>query len=360
MQRYVTKALKGYYPEDNRVKASTNDKAPSTVAALAYVKSVVKEGLCGEAAEAYLESILSGDSKEEATAEATRAYITAFNRGERYEEGGACAAADKAWKDARRKGGKDHVLEATLAFISAWPGVKEGNLCAVSGTNYVTAVLAGKSHLEATTVSMRGFINAFKQLAAAGKPLKDAACHDASKAFFESVPDKSDPVIGAAFTAFSDKIFAGNGVIFDPVCLSALETFIDSHAAGDDLLTSNLKAARSFFKSFVSGLDIPADSPCATATLSYSSALGSSKPTSAGTAGMVAYITEAIRQGDRKVDPVCGAATLAYWDAYIEKKSEAAASEAAAVAYLDTLEKNPDFDTNSACGKAAEAYIAEF
>ena len=360
VQRYVTKAFKGYYPEDNRVKASTNDKAPSTVAALAYVRSVVKEGLCGEAAEAYLESILSGDSKEKATAEATRAYITAFNRGERYEEGGACAAADKAWKDARRKGGKDHVLEATLAFISAWPGVKEGNPCAVSGTKYVKAVLAGKSHLEATTVSMRGFIDAFKQLAAEGKPLKDAACHDASKAFFESVPDTSDPVIGAAFTAFSDKIFAGNGVIFDPVCLSALETFIDSHAAGDDLLTSNLKAARSFFKSFVSGLDIPADSPCATATLSYSSALGSSKPTSAGTAGMVAYITEAIRQGDRKVDPVCGAATLAYWDAYIEKKSEAAASEAAAVAYLDTLEENPDFDTNSACGKAAEAYIAEF
>jgi hypothetical protein len=341
------------------VKASINLKSPSTVAALAYVKSVVKEGLCGQAAEAYLESIVSGESIEEATAGATKAYITAFNKGERYEEGGACAAADKAWKEARRKGGKDHVLSATLAFISAWPGVREGNPCAVSGTKYVAAVLAGKSHLEATTVSMRGFINAFKDLAAKGKPLKDGACHDAAKAFFESVPDKPDPVIGAAFTAFSNKIFDGNGVIFDPVCLSAMETFIDSHAAGDDLLTANLKAARSFFKSFVSGLDIPADSPCATATLSYSSALGS-MPSSAGTAGMVAYITEAIRQGDRKVDPVCGAATLAYWDAYIEKKSEAAASEAAAVAYLDTLEDNPDFDTNGACAKAADAYISEF
>ena len=121
-----------------------------------------QEGLCGVAAQAYLDSILSGENKEEATAGATRAYITAFNKGERYEEGGACAAADKAWKESRRKGGKDQVLEATLAFISAWPGVKEGNPCAVSGTKYVKAVLAGKSHLEATTVSMRGFINAFK------------------------------------------------------------------------------------------------------------------------------------------------------------------------------------------------------
>ena len=79
VQRYVTKALKGYYPTDNRVKASTNLKAPSTVAALAYVKSVVKEGLCGQAAEAYLESIVSGESIEEATAGATKAYITSFS-----------------------------------------------------------------------------------------------------------------------------------------------------------------------------------------------------------------------------------------------------------------------------------------
>ena len=76
------------------------------------------------------------------------------------------------------------------------------------------------------------------QLADQGNSFKYAACLDAAKAFFESVPDKPDPVIGAAF---SDKIFAGNGYIsFNPVCLSALETFIDSNAAGDDLLTANL------------------------------------------------------------------------------------------------------------------------
>ena len=60
------------------------------------------------------------------------------------------------------------------------------------------------------------------------------------------------------------------------------------------------------------------------------------------------------------MDPVCGAATLAYWDAYVEKKSEAAASEAAGVAYLDSLESNPGTDTHTACGKAAQAYITQF
>merc|ERR1712106_609096 len=359
VQKYVDKVRKDYYPQDNRVKASISSKAPSTVAALAYVKSVVKEGLCADAAEAYLESILNGESREEAMGEAARAYITAFNTGERYIEGGACQAADRAWKEARRRGGKDHILDATLAFIRKWPGVQEGNPCAVAGTNYVKQIITGKSHQAVTTASMRGYIKAFKELAEKGESLNDEACHEASRAFFDAVPDKSDPIIGAGFTAFSDKIFNGNGAVFDPVCLDAMETFIDSHAAGDDLLTSNLKAARSFFKAFVKGSDIPADSPCTTATLSYTKALNTD-PSAAGTAGMIAYISEAIKQKDRKVDPVCGAATLAYWDAYIEEKSELAASEAAAIAYIEALDKNPDFDKNSACGKAADAYIEEF
>jgi len=358
VERYVKKALRGKYPEDKRVSVDVDARSPSSLAAVAYVRSTIKDGLCGDAAEAYVESILKGESREEAAAEATSAYVTAFNNGTRFEEGSACAAAEKAWKEARRKGGRDHVLDATQAFIRNWPGVREGNPCAVAGTRYVRAILAGKSHLQANTLSMRGFIDAFKQLAGKGKPLNDVACHNAARAFYDAVPEKPDPVIGAAFTAFSDKIFSGN-VIFDPVCLAAMETFIDSQADGDDLLTANLKAARSFFKAFVSGSDIPADSPCATATLSYTRGLDN-HPSSAGSAGMIAYIKEAIKQGERTIDPVCGAATLAYWDAYIEKKTESAASEAAAIAYLDTLEQFPDFDSNSACGKAADAYIAEF
>merc|ERR1711900_103051 len=358
--RFVDKVQGENYVTDNRVKVAVSSKSPSTAAALAYVNSVVKEGLCGEAAEAYVKSILNGGSKKAAVAEATRAYITAFNSGERYEAGGACEAADRAWKVARVSGGKDHVLEATLAFIKKWPGVEDGNPCAIAGTDYVKEILAGKSHIEATSAAMKGFIKAFKEKANKGAPLNDEACHKASRAFFDAVPTKSDPIVGAGFAAFSDKLFAGKGVVYDPVCLEAMETFIDSHAAGEDLLTSNLKAARSFFKAFVSNPQtVPADSPCASATLSYSQALNTG-PSSAANAGMIAYINEAIKQRDRIFDPVCGAATLAYWDTFIDERNEAAASEAAAVAYLDALEANPDFDENGACGKAAKAYIEEF
>ena len=41
----------------------------------------------------------------------------------------------------------------------------------------------------------------------------------------------------------------------------------------------------------------------------------------------------------RRPDPVCAAAAEAYFDAYIEKKSEGEANEAAAVAYVEALDK---------------------
>ena len=71
---------------------------------------------------------------------------------------------------------------------------------------------------------------------------------------------------------------------------------------------------------------------------------------------MLAYIAETIKGienlkhdqdsdchaatgGVRRPDPVCAAAAEAYFDAYIERKSEGEANEAAAVAYVDALDK---------------------
>ena len=71
---------------------------------------------------------------------------------------------------------------------------------------------------------------------------------------------------------------------------------------------------------------------------------------------MLAYIAETIKGienrkldqdsdfraaigGVRRPDPVCAAAAEAYFDAYIEKKSEGEANEAAAVAYVEAMDK---------------------
>ena len=68
-----------------------------------------------------------------------------------------------------------------------------------------------------TLVLFLEFANAFKELAKQGKPLKDPACRDATKAFFKAIPEKPDPANAAAFYAFMDKIFEEDAPAFDPV-----------------------------------------------------------------------------------------------------------------------------------------------
>ena len=358
----VNEALRVPVLQDLRIAAPNDFSSPNAAAALAYMKEVTgKDGLCGVPTEIFLENILKGRSRKEASAEATQAYLQAYNRGERLVPGSPCAKADLAWREAV-VAGTDPVLESALAFMSAWPGLEEGNPCAVSGVEYVKAILGGKTHLEANRMSVASFARSIKQLATSGKSIKDKACLASAKAFWAAVPasEKPDPANAQAFLAFADKIFNDNAPGYDPVCLASLEGFFDSYAAGDDLLTANLKAARSFFSEFQrGGSSIPADSACAAATLAYANNIPY-KPSGPNASGMIAYIAEAIRSGQRRIDPVCAAAAESYFDAYIQQRSEAAANEAAAVAYLEAIEANPNFDQTSACAKAAEAYIAVF
>jgi len=347
---------------DSQINTQGDHSSPTAAAALAYMKEVSnKDGLCGIPSEVFLEQILAGNSREVATAAAAKFYQEAYNRGERMPAGGPCEKAEIAWRKAVVDG-KDPVLESAVAFINNWPGVVEGNPCAVSGIEYVKAIVDGKSPLKAATLSAVSYTKSFKKLAEAGKPLKDKACLKATKAFWNAIPasEMPDPAYAKALLAFTDKIFNGNAPAYDPVCIASLEGFFESYLSGDDLMTANLKAARSFFVEFQKGESgVPADSACTAATLAYAQE-NKQKPSGPDNAGMIAYITEAIKNGERKLDPVCGVATLAYWDAYIEQKSETAANEAAAIAYIEALDKNPSFGESSACAKAAEAYIREF
>jgi len=358
VDKYVNEALNHPLPTDNRINAVADATSPSAAAALAYMQKVDKDEFCGLPTEAYLENILAGKSNEEANAEATRVYIENYNNGANLPTSGACVAADKAYRDAWYKGA-DPVLASALAFMENWHGVKEGNPCAVSGVDYVKAVMDGKSHMEANTLAALSFANAIKALAMSGKEMRDKACRDSTMAFFKAVNNKPDPANAAAFTAFMEKIYNGGAYVYDPVCFASLEGFMDAYMKGDDLLDSQLMSAKSFFQAFIQGSDYPADSPCAAATLAYVQELAK-KPSNPNAAGMVAYIAEAIQNKERKIDPVCGAAALAYFDAYQEHKSEAKANEAAAIAYLNTLDAHPDFDQTSSCAKAAKAYMENF
>merc|ERR1712214_72800 len=92
------------------------------------------------------------------------------------------------------------------------------------------------------------------------------------------------------------------------------------------------------------------NSPCAAAAQAFAKATPKFSPASRA---LEAFIDSAVLGGDAGVDPVCSAAA----SAYIESIT-GGATEAASQAYISALGANPDFDSNSSCGKAAEAYIA--
>merc|ERR1712156_1107628 len=356
--RYANQILNSALTKDSRIKAPIDVTAPTTAAALAYMKSVSKDDACGGPAQAFLQEIFNGKSSEEANAAAATKFIEAYNSGENQPEGGACGAAEAAYKQAFYNGG-DPVLKATLAYVNAWPGVKTGNPCAVASTAYVKAIVDGESHLDAVILASAGYSKAFTDLARKGKTLTDPACLAASKAFIDAIPDDRDPGRTSAFKAFTDKVLKDGATPFDPVCLTAMDAFIKAYTAGDDIETANLKAAQSYFREFSKGSSIPADSPCTAATLAYSQEFDTA-PSSPVASAMIAYITEAVTKNGAEYDPVCAAAIEAYFDEYIANKSDEKASEAASVAYIEALDKNPDFDSNGACGKAAAAYIAQY
>ena len=294
------------------ILAPRDSSSPNAAAALAYMKAIGSKDICARSTEVYLTKILGGSTVDEANADATAIYISDYNSGLKVEPGSACEASDIAWRKAEAEG-KDPVVASAIAFMENWPGMKEGNPCAVSGRDYVNAILKGSTHLEANRLAAKSFGEAIKSLAAQGKELKDPACAAATKAFFNAVPEKPSPPNAAAMIAFLDKAFTAFSFQYDPVCWKATEAFFDSYASGADELTSNLNAAEVFLDEFTkSGLSIPADSPCAAATRAYYQNIPN-PPSPPNKAAMEAFMDQMIAGGKREPDPACAAATKAYW-----------------------------------------------
>jgi hypothetical protein len=419
--------------------------SPSAAAALVYLKTVNANDLCSRSAAAYLETVVGGGTADQAAAAATVQYQADFAGGLRLEPGSACEASDIAWRVAAAQGA-DPVLASAQAFMSAWPGTKAGNPCAVSGTEYVKAILGGASHLQANLAAAKSFAAATTALAAAGVEVRDPACAAAARTYIAATPEKPSEPNAAAAVAFIEKAFADPVFQVDPVCWKATEAFIGAATAGADELTSNLAAAEAFLATFASG-GIPADSPCAAATRAYAATVpikpsgpnalamaafmdamivqgnaraadpicaastqayfaahkagkdelsanleagrvylqaykagGAAvpanspclaaarvyadqirqKPSAPSAAAMLAFFDEAVLTNLTQPDPVCLASAEAFLEAYTAGASEAKANEAAGVAYLDAVAATPSFNPGSACGRAAQAYIANF
>merc|ERR1711970_892976 len=231
---------------------------PAAASGLAYMRNYFgKDDLCGESGLAYMETILSGGSGVQAQANAEAAYKAAWARGARILPGSACAAAEVAFKEAYASGNADATLESARAFVDNWPGLKEGNPCAVSGKAYMDAILAGNSVDSAGLISGKAFIVAFGDAARAGKNINDPACAASAKAFIDAA-NPPDSASAESAKAFIDATLTTSSSGYDPVCAASALAYMDAFASGKDPLTSNLIAGKAFF-----------DPVCGAATIAF-------------------------------------------------------------------------------------------
>jgi len=340
----------GKQPSSNKVIK------PSAESALAYMKTFFgEEDLCSASGLAYLESILNGKTGAEANTAAEAAYKAEWAKGTRVRPGSACEKANIAFKESYNSG-KDTILESALAFVKAWPGLQEGNPCAVSGKAYMEAIIEGKSIDEAGLLSGKAFIKAFGDLAKSGKSVVDSSCAAAAKSFISgsNIPDSAS---AESAMAFIDATLGTSSSGYDPVCAASALAYMDAFAAGKDSLTSNLIAAKAFYQEYAKGTSPGPNSPCVKASLAY--AAKTQAPDGRNSDAMVAFIKQAVQDGKSAADPVCAAATLAYLDAKIAGKSDKEAGANSAEAYIKAFSDNGG-KTSEACRKAADAYVKTF
>jgi hypothetical protein len=353
---YASKAFRFPIAVTKAINAARDQSSPNAAAALAYMKNIGNDDICSRSTQVYLEVISQGGSVDEANSAATKIYIDDFNNGYRVEPGSACEASDIAWRKAEAEG-KDPVYYSAVAFMENWPGTLEGNPCAVSGRDYVNAIINGGSHTQANLLAAKSFANAIQKLAAQGKELRDPACAAATRAFYDKLDTKPSPPNAAAMLAFLDKAFDGFSFEYDPVCWRSTEGFFNSYAQGNDELTSNRNAAKLFLNEFArGGQQIPADSPCAAATRAYYENIPN-PPSPANKAAMEAFMDKMIGNGEREADPVCAASTEAYFTAYEAGASETDANLAAAEEFFRAFSAGDSIPADSPCVAATKAYF---
>ena len=347
--------------------ADVDVSAPSARAAIAYIGETLGLDTCGEIAKGYIKTLENGGSAVEAVAAATSLYrVNFFARGSP-SASAACKAAEGAYKAAFYSG-QDPVTAAAEAYLSASAA---DSPCASAAKAYFGAVNAGSAADKAALASAKAFASATAADAKAvsilcrkkvtmllmfnvqGRSTVDAKCAKAAAAYAGASAIPS-PAGNAALNAFVAKALeTGNG--FDASCASAADKFIESYSAGES--NARLAAAREYIALYSSNPNSAKDSPCAAAAQAFAKATPQFGATSKA---LEAFIDRAVLGGDAGLDPVCSAAASAYIDSILGGATELAATEAASVGYISALGDNPNFDSNSACGKAADAYIAAF
>merc|ERR1719397_1089717 len=203
------------------------------------MKDFFGEDLCAAAAQAYMESLLSGESGAKASEAAEIAYKAAWRAGARVEPGSPCATAEASFRSSYDSG-KDTVTNAALAFAKSWPGLEEGNPCSVSTKPYMESIIGGKSIDDAGLSAAKAFIGAFADLAKSGNAVVDASCSKAAKSFIRN-SNGPDSAASDAAQAFIDAKIAKSSD--KEASSAAADAYIEAHAANDGKRTEACRKA---------------------------------------------------------------------------------------------------------------------
>merc|ERR1711868_318847 len=267
--------------------------SPTTQAVLSYLSEGSGLDDCGAITKAYVNIIASGGSRRE--------------------------AAETAWRAADASG-RDQVLDAALAYINADPS---DSPCKASARTYISAITGGATNQDAGLRAAESFASKISALASQGKSTIDAACAKASAAYAKSSSIPSSPTAAAA-TAFIQKALeVGSG--YDASCLASSGAFITSFSSGASEDESRVAAAREFIKNYGKNPRSAASSPCAAAAAAYAKSL-IANPSNPTQAALFSFIDTAILNNNVGVDPVCTAASEAYFDSFLSGSSESEAS----------------------------------
>ena len=185
-------------------------------------------------------------------------------------------------------------------------------VCAGSTKAYWKAYKAGTSAGEATFAAAEAF---FEEFAKGSTIPADSPCAASIVTYFENLSNPPSPSNKAEMTAFMAKMLADGLRQPDPVCSISTCACWDAWKSGEDEVTSNLAAGKTFYDEFKKGSKIFADSPCAAATWSYYVNI-LTPPSPANKAAMEAFMEKMIADGISTPDPVCAMSLHANWDAY--------------------------------------------
>merc|ERR1712228_1120919 len=225
-------------------------------------------------------------------------------------------------------------------------GMKEyfgEDLCSAAAQAYLESILNGGDAAEANAAAA----TAYKAASRAGATITPGSPCEAAKTSFVRNYNSGKDVVQEATLAFVE---AWPGAEEGNPCASSGKAYMEAIINGKSQKAAALGASKAFIAAFDA---LAKGGKSLKAALGYAGKSSDQDPSR--TAAMLTFINKSIESGEKIADPVCAAATLAYLDAKIAKKSDKEAAGDASLAYLAAIAENPE--PSAACKDSATAYI---